>query len=224
MGHAGERPVGDDRFSSNLEPWSDYQSLPFPGRWGFYSYYHQMYMDCGFPGPDDCYGDMFAPGEDFLLGRGEWHVLEMMIQPNTPGLTDGYQAFWADGVKIYTSPDINWRTDGALKINKAGLYLYVHNVPAHTSCVLDFDNVVISQAYIGPAVCQPSEAISAPCICGGAPDPENSANVYSGGYCCNAKWQSSTCGCGGHEQGGALFLMLLCATGPLLGHRARRSV
>jgi len=196
MGHAGERPAGDDRFSSNLEPWSDYQSQPFPGRWGFYSYYHEMYMDCGHPTEDDCWGDMFAPDEDHLISRGDWHVLEMMIQPNTPGATDGYQTFWADGEKVYTSPMINWRTTDALRINKAGVYLYVHNVPAHTSCIFDVDNVVFSTSYIGPAPCLDEVELSAPCLCGGDPDPEDGTHVHSSGYCCDGTWNDQPCGSG----------------------------
>ena len=39
---------------------------------------------------------------------GAWHVLEMMIQPNTPNVADGHQAFWIDGAKIYTASGINW--------------------------------------------------------------------------------------------------------------------
>ncbi len=208
MGHSGERPAGDDRFSSNLEPWSAYQSLEPPGRWGFYSYYHQMHMDCGHPGPDDCYGDMFAPDEDVLISRGDWHVLEMMIQPNTPGQADGYQSFWVDGVRAYTSPGINWRSDESLRINKAGIYLYVHHVPAHTECILDFDNVVISRAYIGPSRCQPDTPIAAPCLCGGQPDPDDASHVHSAGYCCAGSWQPTPCsqadgGSDGEGDGGA---------------------
>lgn len=193
MGHSGERPEGDDRFSSNLEPWSDYQSLPFPGGWGFYSYYHEMYQDCGFPTEDDCYGDMFAPEEDFFLSRGEWHVLEMMIQPNTPGVTDGYQTFWADGVKIYTSPMLSWRTTDDLRINKAGIYLYVHNVPAQTTCIFDVDNVVFSTEYVGPSRCLDEAEIGAACLCGGEPDPEDASNVFHDGYCCGGEWRANSC-------------------------------
>jgi hypothetical protein len=193
MGHAGERPAGDDRFSSNLEPWSDYTSLPWPGRWGFYSYYHQMYMDCGHPGPDDCYGDMFAPTENVLVSRGDWHVFEMMIHPGTPGGADGTQSFWVDGERAFTAAGIAWRTTSELRINQVGLYLYIHHNPARTTNVLDMDNVVISTDYIGPAPCRDGVAIGAPCLCGGTPDPDDAGNVFGSGYCCSSTWQPDPC-------------------------------
>lgn len=194
MGGAGLRPRGDQCFSSNLEPWSDYQRLPWPGRWGFYSYYHQMHMDCGHPGPDDCYGDMFAPTDDALVSRGDWHVLEMAIDPGTPGEADGTQTFWIDGQRIHTATGIAWRTTDALRVNQAGVYLYIHNNPARTTNILDVDNVLFSRAYIGPAACADGEAIGAPCRCGGTADAERSDNVHATGYCCAGTWRADPCG------------------------------
>jgi hypothetical protein len=194
MGHSGERPAGDDRFSSNLEPWSSYQSLPWPGRWGFYSYYYEMYMDCGHPGPDDCYGDMFSPETDAFMTRGDWHVLEMTIHPGTPNQADGSQAFWIDGEKIFTVDGMAWRTTDELRINKVGVYLYIHNNPANTTNILDIDNVIISLDYIGPAPCEDSVELEVPCICEGVPDPEDASNVVNSGYCCDHSWQSEPCG------------------------------
>jgi len=196
MGKAGKRPRGDDRFSANLEPWSAYQSLPWPGRWGFYSYYYRMHMDCGHPGPDDCYGDMFAPDEHVYVPRGDWHVLEMRIEPGTPGEADGSQTFWIDGRQIYTADGIAWRTTDELRINKVGLGLYIHNNPAHTTNIVDQDNVVISRAYIGPAPCEPASPIRAACYCGGQPNPDDDANVFATGYCCDNTWQEQPCGAG----------------------------
>jgi hypothetical protein len=194
MGGAGQRPRGDACFSSNLEPWSDYQSLPWPGRWGFYSYYHRMYMDCGHPGPDDCYGDMFAPDVDVFATRGAWHVFEMAVDAGTPGRADGTETFWIDGRRMYTATGIAWRTVPELRVNGAGVYLYVHNNPPHTTNMLDVDNVLFSRAYIGPAVCVDAAEIGAPCRCGGVPDPDRADSVHDTGYCCGATWQSGPCG------------------------------
>ncbi len=193
MGGAGKRPAGDACFSSNLEPWSDYQRLPWPGRWGFYSYYYRMHMDCGHPGPNDCYGDMFAPDEGTFTSRGAWHVLEMSLDPGTPGEADGSQTFWIDGRRIYTASGIAWRTVPELRVNLFGLYLYIHNNPARTTNVLDVDNVVVSRAYIGPAECAGADAIGAPCRCGSGPDPTSGANVFDHGYCCGGAWQDAPC-------------------------------
>jgi hypothetical protein len=193
MGGAGRRPAGGTNYSSNLEPWSDYQTLPWPGRWGFYSYYYRMSMDCGHPGPDDCYGDMFAPEEDAFASRGAWHVFEMSIDPGTAGLADGTETFWIDGRRMYTATGIAWRTSAALRINGAGVYLYIHNNPAHTTNILDVDNVLFSRAYIGPATCAETAPIAAPCLCGGRADPDRADNVHADGYCCGGVWRSAPC-------------------------------
>ncbi len=194
MGGAGRRPRGDQCFSSNLEPWSDYGRHPWPGAWGFYSYYYRMYMDCGHPGPDDCYGDMFAPARPDLISRGEWHDFEMSIDPGTPGLADGSQTFWIDGRKVYTASGIPWRTAADLRVNQAGLYLYIHHNPGRTTNTLDVDNVVLARSYIGPAACLESVPIGAPCLCGGIPDAESAANVHEDGFCCAGGWQPQPCG------------------------------
>ncbi|MEO8084780.1 MAG: hypothetical protein ABI780_13230, partial [Ardenticatenales bacterium] len=191
LGHAGKRPKGDAIFSSELEPWSAYQRLPFPGRWGFYSYYHKMFKDCGLPGPDDCYGDMFAPETDAFLSRGAWHVIEMAIDAGTPGQADGSETFWLDGRKTFRQDGIAWRTARALRVNEAGVYLYIHNNPPHTTNVLDVDNVLFSRAYIGPAACADGAPISAPCLCGGTADPERADNVHDSGYCVDGAWRAT---------------------------------
>jgi hypothetical protein len=188
-----DRPNGHDRFSSNLEPWSEYQSLPWPGRWGFYSYYYRMHMDCGHPGPDDCFGDMFAPDEPVLIPRGEWHVIEMMIHPGTPGGADGSQAFWVDGRLAYATDGMAWRTTDELRLNKVGVYLYVHNNPARTTNILDVDNVVISREYIGPAPCEDGAAIGVACACGGRPQAADDSYVHASGYCCSGVWRDTPC-------------------------------
>jgi hypothetical protein len=191
MGHAGQRPAGDTDFSTNLEPWSAYQTLPWPGRWGFYSYYYLMSMDCGHPGPDDCYGDMFAPDVDAFASRGDWHVFEMSVDPGTPGRADGSQTFWLDGRRAYTAKGIAWRTTPDLRINGAGVYLYIHNNPAHTTNVLDVDNVLFSRNYVGPAPCVEDVAIGAPCLCGGVAHPDSADNVHDSGYCSHGVWSSA---------------------------------
>jgi hypothetical protein len=193
MGQAGKRPKGNEQFSSNLEPWSEYQSLPWPGRWGFYSYYHRMSMDCGHPGPDDCYGDMFAPARNALISRGDWHVMEMAIDAGTPGRADGSQTFWIDGRKVYTASDMAWRTVPELRVNEAGVYLYIHNNPARTTNILDVDNVLFSREYIGPAACAEGAAIAAPCACGGPAGPDRADKVHATGYCCAGAWRATPC-------------------------------
>jgi hypothetical protein len=40
QGGAGDRPRGDERFSTGIEPWGDWAKHPPPGVWHFYSYGH----------------------------------------------------------------------------------------------------------------------------------------------------------------------------------------
>ncbi len=200
LGGAGHRPAGDTKYTTGVEPWIDYGRIEPPGRWGFYSYYHEMSQDCGFPGPDDCYGDMFAPEPYVVATRGVWHVVEFMIHPNTPGQDDGYQRFWIDGEPVYQSPPMNWRTVADLRVNQASLGVYIHYPPAHTDNIVDYDNVVFSTSYIGPARCEDNIPIGAPCLCGGQADPEDASNVHRSGYCCNAHWQADPCSSAGGDE------------------------
>ena len=42
QGGAGERPRGDERFSTGIEPWGARGKFPAPGAWQFYSYWCEM--------------------------------------------------------------------------------------------------------------------------------------------------------------------------------------
>lgn len=42
FGKAGIKPGGDDRFSTRIEPWGQDGKWSPPGRWNFYSYWHEM--------------------------------------------------------------------------------------------------------------------------------------------------------------------------------------
>jgi hypothetical protein len=99
-----------------------------------------------------------------------------------------------DGVRVFTAEGIAWRTSPDLRVNQAGVYLFIHNNPARTTNVLDVDNVVFSRSYIGPAECEPGVAIQTVCRCGGAPDPDSAARVHASGFCCDGAWSAVPCG------------------------------
>ena len=42
FGGAGLKPEGSERFSTAIEPWGNWGRWPAPGRWNFYSYWHEM--------------------------------------------------------------------------------------------------------------------------------------------------------------------------------------
>lgn len=95
QGGAGTRPDGSKRFTSGVEPngkdWA----------WDFYSYWQGMRVH----GDGRYWGTPFhAHAERKPVERGKWICVEMMLKMNSPGKSDGEQAFWIDG-KL-------WRADG----------------------------------------------------------------------------------------------------------------
>jgi hypothetical protein len=148
FGGAGERPLGDERFSTALEPWGNWARWPAPGKWDFYSYWHQMHVS-----PDLKYwGNSFLPEPQPVIQKEHWICAEFMLKHNTPGQSDGEQAFWIDGRLLGHWKGINWRKTESLKANALTLESYVTDRwTNNTTNVVYFDNVVIARAYIGPA-------------------------------------------------------------------------
>lgn len=148
FGGAGLKPAGDERFSTALEPWGDWGRNPPPGRWNFYSYWHEMQA-----APDGKYwGNSFAVPKAPAIPRGRWICAEFMLKHNTPNQRDGEQAFWIDGVLVGHWKGINWRKTANLSANALTLETYVTDRwtknPTNVVC---FDNVVVARRYIGPA-------------------------------------------------------------------------
>jgi hypothetical protein len=148
FGGAGLKPDGTERFSTALEPWGDWGRNPAPGKWNFYSYWHEMK-----PAPDGKYwGNSFKPGEQPNIEKGKWICAEFMIQHNTPGKMDGEQAFWIDGKLMGHWKGISWRTSPTLWANALTLESYVTDRwTKNRRNTVYFDNVVVASKYIGPA-------------------------------------------------------------------------
>jgi len=148
FGGAGQLPVGDERFSTAVEACGNWGRWPPPGRWNFYSYWHQMK-----PSPDGKYwGNSFRPDDQPNIDRGEWICVELMLKHNTPGEPDGEQAFWIDGTLRGHWRGYNWRTSPTLMANAFTLESYVTDRWTKQKVnVVYFDNVVIAREYIGPA-------------------------------------------------------------------------
>ena len=148
FGGAGLRPDGTDRFSTAIEPWGNWGKDPPPGRWNFYSYWHEMK-----PSPDGKYwGNSFAVPEAPVISRGQWICVEFMLKHNTPGQPDGEQAFWIDGKLLGHWKGIAWRKTGELEANALTVESYITDrwtkKPVN---VVFFDNVAVARRYIGPA-------------------------------------------------------------------------
>jgi hypothetical protein len=147
FGGAGLRPRGDERFSTALEPWGNWGRWPAPGRWNFYSYWHEMKVS-----RDGKYwGNGFRPEEQPNIVRGEWICAEFMLKHNTPGTPDGEQAFWINGELLGHWTGINWRKTAGLQANALTLEAYVTDRwTKNPTNIVEFDNLVIASDYIGP--------------------------------------------------------------------------
>ncbi len=147
FGGAGLKPRGDERFSTALEPWGDWGRWPAPGRWNFYSYWHEMTAS-----PDGKYwGNSFSPDGQPDIPKGRWICAEFMLQHNSPGKPDGEQAFWIDGKLMGHWKGINWRKTAGLKANALTLESYITDRwTKHPTNIVYFDSLVIAREYIGP--------------------------------------------------------------------------
>jgi hypothetical protein len=148
FGGAGIKPQGDERFSTALEPWGNWGRWSPPGRWNFYSYWHEMEKS-----RDGKYwGNGFRPESQTDIQRGRWICCELMLKHNTPGKQDGEQAFWIDGNLRGHWKNLNWRKSATLWANAFTLESYVTDRWTENKInIVYFDNVVIARKYIGPA-------------------------------------------------------------------------
>ncbi len=155
FGGAGVKPRGDERFSTALEPWGNWGRYPPPGRWNFYSYWHEMKesRDGKF------WGNSFRPERGGAIERGRWICAEFLLVHNTPGERDGAQAYWIDGELRGYWGGINWRKSDGLHANALTLEAYVTDRwTKQKTNVVYFDNVVIAREYIGPIGANPNAA------------------------------------------------------------------
>lgn len=148
FGGAGLLPKGDDRFSTALEPWGDNAKWPAPGRWNFYSYWHEMKPS----GDKKYWGNQFLPEGQEVIAKERWICAEFMLKHNTPGQPDGEQAYWIDGKLLGHWKGINWRKTETLQANALTLESYVTDRWTKNKVnTVSFDNLVIAREYIGPA-------------------------------------------------------------------------
>lgn len=88
QGGAGERPKGNARWTSQIEP-GDFTT------WGFYSYWHEM---GGSPPAGQTWGNTFEVGVPArTVLKDQWICLEIMVKMNDVGDSNGEQAYWLDG-------------------------------------------------------------------------------------------------------------------------------
>jgi hypothetical protein len=145
MGTAGQRPLGDDQFSTRVEPWRDWQRIPAPGALHCYTCWMDMLRDRD----GNWWGNMLAPPADqrVVPARGRWQCVELRVQANRPGEADGELAVWLDGALYLHYQGIRWRTSEAVRIKRATLMVYVHQ--ARRDNRVWYDDVIVSTGYVG---------------------------------------------------------------------------
>ncbi|MGB2822001.1 MAG: hypothetical protein WBF17_13540, partial [Phycisphaerae bacterium] len=149
-GGAGERPSGEAKFSTGIEPTGRWGKFPPPGVWNFYTYWHEMKTKWG----------SVYDGKQTAIVPGRWYCVEALLKANSaPDKRDGEQAFWVDGELYGRFEGFRWRTTGKLKINSFWLLFYNTDQPARhnkdpepDSRVMEvwFDDIVIATEYVGP--------------------------------------------------------------------------
>jgi hypothetical protein len=88
LGGAGERPLGNARWSTQVEP-GNFDS------WNFYTYWQGM---GGSPPRGQTWGNTFEIGvPPRPVAREKWTCLEVMVKLNDVGDSNGEQAYWLDG-------------------------------------------------------------------------------------------------------------------------------
>jgi hypothetical protein len=177
---AGERPAGDERWSTGIEPMGDSWA------WDFYTYWMHMRTN-----PDGRFwGNTFSGRPSpYPAVRGEWACVEFMVKLNDPvDSYNGEQAFWIEGErKNHLGPGFprgEWIWDGFYPnpgctpsgpcdpdgssahccTDFEGFqwrtttdldinYVWLeHYVDSDPGCEVWFDDVVVATEYIGPMV------------------------------------------------------------------------
>ncbi|MCX7591465.1 MAG: hypothetical protein N2255_07540 [Kiritimatiellae bacterium] len=89
QGGAGERPRGNERFTTGVEPYGE------QWRWDFYTYWMEMR---GSPPKGQTWGNSFVNNPSLKVERGKWICVELMMKMNSPSSeSNGEMALWIDG-------------------------------------------------------------------------------------------------------------------------------
>ena len=88
---AGQPTDGAKSFWLGIEPFGE------SWRWDYYTYWCEMR---GSPPKGQTWGNSFIHNPKLLVRRGEWTCIEVMVQMNDVGQSNGELALWVDGVKV----------------------------------------------------------------------------------------------------------------------------
>jgi hypothetical protein len=90
-GGAGERPRGDERFTTGVEPSAE------AWIWDYYTYWMDMR---GSPPRGQTWGNSFIHDSSLKVARGKWICVELMMKMNDVGDSNGEMALWIDGKRV----------------------------------------------------------------------------------------------------------------------------
>lgn len=85
---AGQPTDGSKAFWLGIEPFGE------KWRWDYYAYWCEMR---GSPPRGQTWGNSFIHNNDLVVRRGEWTCIEVMVQMNDVGKSNGELALWIDG-------------------------------------------------------------------------------------------------------------------------------
>ncbi len=137
-GKSGVRPNGADYFLSALSP--EYPALNgnIPGLYPFLISSYFPEMGC----IEGCNGELFQQGSSrTALVPGEWHEVVFRLKANAPGVADGEQTLWIDGVRQIEVTGIRWRDTRDLRLNQIAIPLRMAN--ATQAEAVWFDDITI---------------------------------------------------------------------------------
>ena len=187
QGGAGSKPRGDERMTVGIEPYGERGKLGPPGAWNFYPYWHEMkasvgnrywgnsitpekplaiprdqwqcveiMIKCNTPGQRD--GELAL----WLDGEPAMHIRKGTKRDQWTGM--GFR-LKEDGQPF---EGFSWRTTDKLKINFVWMMHYVTQTNQRRNGETDmtkpvtvwFDNIVVSEKYIGPIFVEGGKAES----------------------------------------------------------------
>lgn len=163
-GNAGCRPNGERWAGTRVDLDSDHELF-------FYTYFPGMSCDSGgycsgsyaedicagcadidMPcdgGLECCWGNLFEPEQPVVLPTEEWTCIEMMMELDTPGMSDGSMAFWVNDALAHEVTGMAWRDVPELQLNRAMLEHYIESGDTDHPNPVWFDDVVVSTQPIG---------------------------------------------------------------------------
>jgi Putative Ig domain len=102
--HAGERPVGNDRYSIALEPITTFKNVPMD----FYVYWRGMHSWMADPsGPDAYYGNTFLHNPEFRMESNTWvcYEIHLKLNPNPENGTGAMLQVWKNDALVQSFDD-----------------------------------------------------------------------------------------------------------------------